>query len=137
MMNPIQSREQLLERLQSLLPNKQQQELQALSDEQLQEFSEMLHGLTTDGAERRTETRRGMMCRVEILSADANKPFGTVRGLQEDQSASGARIIIARHIPVGTRVTVRRNGIENTGTVRQCSRDKFGHAIGIRFDRAQ
>lgn len=129
------AREQLVERVHALLLNEGQLEaLQDFSDVQLRELAETLGGLAEWTPDRRSENRKAVMCRVEVIVPTGTQSVGTQIGLQEDISASGARVLIPRAVSVGTRVRVRRNGDETMGTVQQCNREKFGYSIGVHYD---
>jgi hypothetical protein len=129
------ARDELLERVQDLLvDDSHAEELRGFSEEQLREVAEALGQLAAWTPERRSEHRKPVMCRVEVaVPMEGEKP-GVHLGLQEDSSVSGARVLLQRALSVGTRVKIRRNGAEMTGTVQQCTREKFGYAIGIHYD---
>lgn len=136
-MDSLFNRDELLEQLNAIYKDgRLQEELQALTDEQLMEIAAPLGDLANRPPERRAEARRYQLCRVEVEIPLGGDSFDTQTGLQEDRSAQGASILVPKRIREGTRVKVRRNGEDAVGTVQRCERDGFGYAIGVRYDPA-
>ncbi len=129
------SREELLKHLISLMHDpKHAEALQHMSDAQLRITAEALDDLSKWKPERRGETRKPVMRRVQISPLEGNgiKPQ---QGLQEDISDHGIGVFVNRPIPVGTRIRIVSHGQpDSNGTVRRCQQDKSGWAIGILMD---
>jgi len=128
------SRDELLRHLTPLMHDlKHAEALQHMSDAQLRIIAEALDDLSKWKPERRGETRKPVMRRIQISPLEGNG-FRTQYGLQEDISERGIGIFLNRPIPVGVRVRISSQGQESTGTVRRCQQEKSGWAIGILLD---
>lgn len=129
------SRDELLRHLVPLMHDPQHAEaLQHMSDAQLRVIAETLDSISSWKPERRGETRKPVMRRIQIGPLDGNSSK-LHHGLQEDISDHGIGIFLNRPIPVGTRIRIVSHGQpDTTGTVRRCQQDKSGWAIGILVD---
>lgn len=133
-MDPKFSRQELLDHLIPLMHDpKSSEALRQMPDAQLRIIAETLDELSKWQPDRREETRKPVMRRVQVSPADGTA-FRMQYGLQEDISAHGIGIFLTRPMPIGARVKIHSNGQDSTGTVRRCQAEKTGWAIGILLD---
>jgi hypothetical protein len=138
-MRRILTRNEILTKFRSILSAGRHQELEALSDAFLGEMAALLPH-TADGGnhDRRSEPRRAVISRVEVIASPGNEQPIRQEGFQEDRSSKGASVVVSSPIAVGTRVRVVR-GLRNTqeGTVRNCRRGNSGWILGIEYDHSK
>ena len=127
-------REHLVSQLREVLPHDRYADLEVLSADQMESMIAMIRCLQAADAERRSEPRRSVIRRVQVIPAgdiDSKPQFG----FQEDTSAFGARVVVAKPIEEGTRVRLIHARSTAEGVIRHCKYSgSSGWILGIAYD---
>ena len=84
--------------------------------------------------ERRSESRKAVMVRVELAWEDAAGVSHTAQGKLEDKSPRGVAMRVTEEVPAGLRLRIKSPTGEFSGVVVRCQSVKRGFLLGVQRD---